>query len=204
MLVRRPLERGMRIERGLHDQPSIVGSAGDSYAAIIVWNAFDEPVDGVPGVGDLVNRLRIAEGARRTVHFKLALGLEASTNVLYYANVAVGINTVRIGMVARKGILFGDSVGRAAEINRQWFMLVARGQDDRFQLRSIPHRDHDFLIFEVALLGRLREPPGFEGKKQKSDAGQKPIAFDKNHPVLTWATWSPKNGALSYQQEAVG
>src|SRR6266446_4288097 len=100
----------MRVERSLHDQPAVVGSAGDARSPVVVGQVLHQPINGVPRVGNLVGCLGIAQRTRRTDHLELALGFEASANVLYDANVTVGIDTIRVRMKSREGIFLGDSI----------------------------------------------------------------------------------------------
>ena len=47
-------EGRMRLEERHQGKQTVVGNAGDADAPIVAGHILDEPVDGVPGIGDLI------------------------------------------------------------------------------------------------------------------------------------------------------
>src|SRR5208282_4302363 len=103
---------GMRVERGHFREPAAVGNAGNPHAAVVTGNIFEQPLDGIVGVGALVDRAGVRAVPGRPQHHKFAAGIEAATNVLNDKNVAAGQHFGIGGEVA--GVA-GGVVGGAVE-----------------------------------------------------------------------------------------
>src|ERR1039457_2088735 len=103
-------EGGMRVERGHDGGPTVVGGSGDAGAAVVVGDVFDEPVDGVPGVGGFVDAFRILGIVRRAAHHKFAFGFEPATDILRDDVVALPAGARGGGHDAIGGF-FGGGVG---------------------------------------------------------------------------------------------
>ena len=121
------LERGMRIERAHHREPRRVTRADHADAAVVVGDVLEQPLDGVVGVGALVDRLRVLAIARLAQHHELALGLEAAANVLQHDDVAVGGKIDERRRDAGRRVL-ADAVGRPLKDDRQLVRLTRRAR----------------------------------------------------------------------------
>ena len=78
----------MRIDQRHQRQKAVVGDAEDSDFAIGFRNIFDQPIDGVVGVGGVIDRRRILRAVQRTIHDVVAFGAILAAHVLNYADVA--------------------------------------------------------------------------------------------------------------------
>ena len=72
----------MRIDAGFHRKESGIAGADESGAAVVAGDVFEQPVDGVVGVGAFVYGLGIAMVGFGAAHHELAFALEAAANVL--------------------------------------------------------------------------------------------------------------------------
>ena len=81
-------QRRVRIHQRHQRQKSVVGDAEDADLAIALGNIFHQPVDGVVGVGGVIDRRGIQRAVQRTVHDVVALGAILAAHVLHHADVA--------------------------------------------------------------------------------------------------------------------
>ncbi len=72
-LRRRHLERRMRIGQRHHHGEAFIGRAEHADASVGLGHVLDQPVDGVPGVGGVIDLGRIQRPAQRTGHHVIAL-----------------------------------------------------------------------------------------------------------------------------------
>src|SRR5260221_305631 len=77
----------MRIDHSHGHQIAGIGDAVHAHAAVVVGHVFDQPVDGVVGVGAFVHAVGVRSGMQ---HFEFAFGAVAAANVLKDEDVAVG------------------------------------------------------------------------------------------------------------------
>ncbi len=108
----------MRIERAHHREPRRVARADHADASVVVGHVLEQPLDGVVGVGALVDRLGILAIARLAQHHELAFGLEAAANVLQDDDVAVRGKIDQRRRDAGRRVL-ADAVGRPLKDDRQ-------------------------------------------------------------------------------------
>ncbi len=78
----------VRIDEGHEGEEAVVGNAEDADLAVGFGNVFDEPVDGVVGVGGMVNQRGVLRAAERAGHHVVALGAVLAPHVLNHADVA--------------------------------------------------------------------------------------------------------------------
>src|SRR5579871_3680517 len=118
------------IERAHHREPRAIAGARHSYAAVIVGDVLQQPLDGVVGVGAFVERLGILRLARLAQHYELALGTEASANILRHED-----ETFRGEFGKARGksraIQLTRSVRRAKQKERKRFAGVVGREDLR-------------------------------------------------------------------------
>ena len=81
-------QRGMRMKKSQRGGEAVVGDAKHSDLAVVVGDVFDEPFDGVVGVGGFVGGLGIVE-VNLGGKFEVAFGLEAAAQILNDEDVAV-------------------------------------------------------------------------------------------------------------------
>ena len=81
-------QRGMRIDERHQRQKAVVGNAEDADFAVGFGNVFHQPVDGVVGVGGVIDRRGIQRAAQRAVHHVVAFGAVLAANILHDADVA--------------------------------------------------------------------------------------------------------------------
>ena len=55
-------QRGVRVDHAHGDQKSVVGNAVQADPAVVARHIFDQPIDGVVGVGAFVHAFRVAQG----------------------------------------------------------------------------------------------------------------------------------------------
>ena len=115
-------------------------------------NILHQPVDGVVGIGGVVDGRRVLRAVQRAVHDVVALGAVLAAHVLHHADVAAfddhvgGVviavqdrPEVRALGVARE---LGRVIGRARQQDRRALRSL-RNKDDGVQLDAVAHGDHD-------------------------------------------------------------
>ncbi len=139
----RGLERRVRVEQRHRGRPPAVRYAEDPDAAVGVGHVLHEPVDGVVGVGGLVDRAADVPVARRALHDELPLTPEAPAQVLGGDHIAVGRQFVqRPAGRDRADHLGPHAVGRAVEQDRQRPVRAFRDEDLGVEPDAVAHRDH--------------------------------------------------------------
>ena len=159
----------MRIDERHQGQEAVVGDAEDADLAVGFGNVFDQPVDGVVGVGGVVDRRGIERAVQRAIHDVVAFGAVFAAHILDNANVAafdddVGGVVVAVEDWGRDGSLRvgGEAVGvvgRAREQDRR-VLGAFRDEDDGVQLDAVAHGDHDIAALEIETGGGLLEMRG--------------------------------------------
>ena len=84
----RDLQRRMGIEETHQNQEPRVGGADHADSAVGLRHVLDQPVDGVPGVGRVVDGARVQRPAQGAVHHVFALRAVLAADVLKDADVA--------------------------------------------------------------------------------------------------------------------
>ena len=121
-----------------------------------------QPVDGVVGVGGVIDRRRVLRPVQRAVHHVVALGAVLAAHVLHHADVAAlddhvgGVvvavqDRAEVRAVGVAGELRGV-VGRARQQDRR-ALRALRHQDDRVQLHAVAHGDHHLAPDVVEAVG---------------------------------------------------
>ena len=146
------LERGMRIDERHQGQEAVVGDAEDADLAVALRDVLHQPVDGVVGVGGVVDRRGVLGAAQRAVHDVVALGPVLAAHVLHHADVAALHDHVGGVVVAgqdgpqvRAGRVLGERlgvVGGPGEQHGRAFGAL-RHQDHGQELHAVAHGDHD-------------------------------------------------------------
>ena len=173
-LFGRGLERGMRVEQSHGGQPAPVGDAQDSHPAVMVGHVGQKPVDGVVGVGALVDGLRVALVARVAQHHKPALGAVAPANILKDEDVALRNEfLITTELPAKTLFVVVQTVRRPLEDEGQRLGRVLRRVDFGVQADAVAHGDHHVSLLENLaeirpVLAGLRR-----GHEQRQRGGQK-------------------------------
>ena len=107
-------ERGVRMDERHERQKAVVGDAEDADLAIGLGNVFDEPVDGVVGVGGLVDGRGVLRAVEGAVHDVVAFGAVLAADVLDDADVAAFDDDVEWRCHSPRGL------GRGASFARAW------------------------------------------------------------------------------------
>ncbi len=162
------LERRVRLDHRHGRQPAAVGNSQHAHASVVVRNVLEQPVDGVVGVGALVDGLRVVRVAGPAQHHELAFGFVTPANILEDEDVTF---RNQLAVVLELG---GDSflvvrhpVGRALENERQRLRSVLGRVDFRVQVHAVTHGNHDveFLedLAEIRRVLAARRPPHIKG-----------------------------------------
>ncbi len=120
-----------------------------------------QPVDGVVGVGGVVDLAGVERAAQRARHHVLAFGAVLAAHVLEHADIAAAhehlITLRQFGIHMRRFEARGAAVGVIRRARQQdGGMLGALGNhDDRMQLHAVAHRDHHFAL-DVVVARRRR------------------------------------------------
>ena len=169
-------ERGVRLE-GAHDRgPALVGDAEHPDPAVVAGQVLHQPVDRVPGVRALVERLRVPGRARGALHDEDALRAELSADVLEREDVPVFRERLQVRLEVAGGVL--DAVGRAQQDDRQRPGRLLRREDLRVQPDAVAHRDHGVRHPEAAVgrdrLGLGRAAARARGREREQARGERP------------------------------
>ena len=152
-LGRHRLERRVGVEHRHDGEPARIRHAEHPDPPVVAGHVLEQPRDGVPGVGALVDRLGVLPVARRTEHDELALGGEAAPDVLEDEDEAL-FGQLRAGNGEAPGGA-ADPVRRAGEDERQAGGDPLRGEDPGVELDPVAHRDHRLGRVERGARGRL-------------------------------------------------
>ncbi len=82
------LERRMRIDQRHQGQEAVVGNPQDADLAVALGNVLHQPVDGVIGVGRMIDGGGIQRAVQRAIDDVVAFGAVFAANVLDDADVA--------------------------------------------------------------------------------------------------------------------
>lgn len=129
--------------------------------AVGFGHVLDQPIDGVPGVGGVIDLARVQRPAQRTGHHVIALRAVLAAHVLEHADVAgLGEHLVALRQDvdhARRIQALGPAGGvvrRAREQHRRALRALGN-HDDGIELGAVAHRDHhDAFVVVVTLGGR--------------------------------------------------
>ena len=159
-------ERRVGVDERHQGREAVVGDAEDADPAVGLRHVLDEPVDGVPGVGGVVDGRRVLRPAHRPVHDVVALGAILATNVLDDPDVAAvddHVHRVIVAVEHRReagavdvGGQRGGVIGRPGQQHRR-ALGALRHQDDGVQPDAVPHGDHHVAPGEVEAVGHRRE-----------------------------------------------
>ena len=134
----RDLQRRVRVDERHQRREPVVGDAEDPHLPVRLRDVLHQPVDGVVGVGRVVDHGRILRPVEGPVHHVVALRAVLAAHVLHDADVAVLDDHVGRVVVA---VERGPEV-RALEVGRQRRRVVGRArQQDRRALRAPRHED---------------------------------------------------------------
>lgn len=142
----------MRVGECHHHGEAFVRGADHADLAVGLLDVLDQPIDGVPRIGGMVDLAGIERPAQRPGHHVIAFRTVLAAHVLDHADVATfheHIVALREQVLhVRRRHALGASAGvvrRAREHHR--CIACALGQHDhRMQLDPIAHRDHHFTL----------------------------------------------------------
>ena len=157
----------MRIDQGFEREEAVVRDAGDPDLAVVARKVLHQPVDGVPGIGGVVDLARVERTARRQGHHVVALGPMDAAHVLIDARVAVAhqalvVDTQRhrdVGAGGASGLRVGV-VGRARDHDRHRAVVLLGHDHHRVEPHAVAHRDHRGAPLVVPALGGRLEAGG--------------------------------------------
>ena len=148
----RNLERRMRVHQSHQRQKAVIGNPENAHLAVALGGILHQPVDGVVGVGGVIDRRGVLWPMQGPVHYVVALRTKLAADILHHANVAtlndhvggivVAVQNwaeVRAMSMARE---FVGAVRRARQQNGRALGPLGH-QDDCVQLNPVAHRDHD-------------------------------------------------------------
>ena len=134
----------------------------------MTFHVFEQPLDGVVCIGAFVDGFRVAPVAHLPLHHELALGMEASADVLEREDVSVG-DQVRIARA--QGLLIRHrTVGRALQQDRQTLPRLARREAHGMQLHAVPYWNHGVGLDESRIVLRA----SYAGKCPAEQSQSKP------------------------------
>src|SRR6202041_634033 len=144
-------ERRVRIDQRHQRREAVVGNAENADFTVGLGEIFDQPVDGVVGVGGVIGVRGIQRPVQRPVHDVVALGTILTAHVLDDADVAAFDDDVSGIVVAFENWAEVRTVGVRSQVAR----VVRRGrgkdgggvrafggEDDRVESYAVAHRDH--------------------------------------------------------------
>src|ERR1700735_1870082 len=79
----------MRLQERHRREPATVGNYELTGTSVIVRNIFNQPIDGVVGVGAFVDRVWIFSVSRRPLHNKRAFRAKSSADILKDKNIPI-------------------------------------------------------------------------------------------------------------------
>ncbi len=176
----RHLQRGMRVGQRHHHGEPFVGRADHADLAIGFADVLHQPIDGVPGIGGMVDFAGIERPAQRTRHHVIAFGTVFAAHVLKHADVAAFHEDVVAGrqqvLHMRRSQPFGAAtcvVGRACQHDR-CVLGALRQHDHRVQLDPIAHRNHHLALDVV--VARIGSHERLAGDVRRHRRGLRPGA----------------------------
>ena len=161
----RNLERRMGIDQRHQRQKAVIGNAEDADLAVRLFDILYQPVNGVIGVGGVIDRGWVLWPNQRSVHHIVAFGTILAADILDYTdvptlddNVGGVVVTVQVRTEVRTLRVAGQFSGviRCAR-EQDGRVLCALGHEDyRMQLYAVTHRYHYVAPDMVkAIIGRL-------------------------------------------------
>ena len=151
------LERGMRIDHAHRRVEAGIGDAEHANVAVVVRNVLHEPVDGVVGVGALVDFFRALVWIERADVNVITFGAIAAADVLRDEDELVlrqfAEGAERIAVVVRAVGL--QRIRRAREHDGPRLRIILRHIDASEELHAVAHGD---AMLELGVV--FREPDG--------------------------------------------
>ncbi len=186
-------KRRMRVDQRHQGRETVVGDPEDADPAVALGHVLRKPVDGVVGVGRLVDTAAVERAGERPGHDVAALRAVLAADVLQDADeVVLEHEAVRDVAVAEHGgemgarmlrHALGRAVGSAGEQHRR-VAGAARDEDDGREPDAVPHRDHDVALDVVERGGDRREVRrdlggerggcGVGGGREQGEKGERP------------------------------
>ncbi len=169
----RDLQGRVRIDQGHQRRETVIGNADNADTAVRLLHVLHQPVDGVVGVGRVVDLGGIERPGQRPVHDIFAFRTVLAAHVLDDADIAGRDDDVGGVVIAfqhrfqmRRRVVrtqAGSVIGRARQQHRR-VGGAFRYQDDGVQLHPVAHRDHHVLADEIeAVLSRGKGFRSFVG-----------------------------------------
>src|SRR3984957_3039087 len=146
---------GVRVDASGLREKSGIGNAEDPDTAGVVGNVFDEPRNGVVGVGAFVNQFGIFVIDHGPGHNESAFGFVAAANIFENEDVAV-LDQLGVASVDAVGVGFVDAVRSAFHEDGEWVGGVFGGEDHGMEFDAVAHGDHDFFTGELRFVEMLR------------------------------------------------
>jgi|SRR5579863_625413 len=149
----------MGIDQAVRGVVAGIGDAPDADFAVVVWEIVDQPVDGVIGIGAVIEVAgAVKVGFVRADVYKRAFGHVAAADVLVDENESLcfgGFGRADADAVVISSV-WGDRVGRALHQDRIFLRRVLRDVDACEQTDAIAHGDAEFVLGVVgAGIGEL-------------------------------------------------
>ena len=143
----------MRIHESHQRQKSIVGDSQNANFAVRLRNILHQPIDGVVGIGGVIDWSGVLRAMERAVHHVIAFRLVFAAYVLHHADVPAldnhinGIvitieNWTKMRALRMPGQRVGF-IGRTRQQNR-CALYPFWNKNHGVQPDSVPHRDHHF------------------------------------------------------------
>ena len=141
----------MRVDERHQRKEAVVGDAEDAHLPVALGRVLHQPVDGVPGIGGMIDRGRVLRSVQRAIHHVVALGAVLAADVLDDADVAalddhLGGVVVAVQDGAKVGALrMGrELVGAVRRAGQKDGRAVGapRDENDGVQLDPVAHWNH--------------------------------------------------------------
>ena len=156
----------MRIYERHQRGEAVVGDAEYAHLAVGFRDVLDQPIDGVVGVGRVIDGSGVQRPAQRPGHYIITFRAVLAAHVLHHSDVAaVDHGVVRdVGAVDERGQVSAAvlhhavrcAVGSPRQQNRRT-MRAFRNQNDGLQFDSVAHRNHDFALHVVEAVDARHE-----------------------------------------------
>ncbi len=176
----RHLQGGMRVGQRHHHGESFVGRTDHTDLAIGFLDILHQPVDGVPGIGGMVDLAGIERPTQRARHHVIAFGTVLAAHVLKHTDVAAFHEDVVAGrqqvLHMRRVQPFGAATGivRRARQHDRRVPSALRQHDHRVQLDPIAHRNHHLALDVV--VARIGSHERLAGDVRRHRRGLRPGA----------------------------
>ena len=154
----RGLERRMRVDERHEHRETLVGGADHADLAVGLRHVLHQPLDGVVGIGCVIDQRGIERPVQRAGHDVIAFRVVLAAYVLKDADVPLPDEHLIPQRQRRQHVRAHEALGalggvvRGAGEDDRRVLCALRDDDGGEELDPVAHRDHDLALFVVKLL----------------------------------------------------